>query len=159
MKFFFYFVLLNFIHLQSFAQGPAPASNPMTAPGASGISVNDHTLFWENSLVIDYNEIYFSNDSASVANLNSGARIYNGYPSTVYNSALLNVYGSLEYNTKYYWCVVEHNASGSTQSPLWYFTSMVFPVFVQEYQFDNDLEGWEIIGPYGFNNWYWSNTS
>ncbi len=159
MKIIYSIVIVVIFVTQPFAQNPDPAFNPMTANGANGISLNGHTLYWSNPLNAVYNEVYFSDDSAAVANLSPGVRIYNGYPLTLYSSALLNVYGTLDYNTKYYWRVVEHNASGSTPTPIWDFNSMVFPVFTAEYQFDSDLEGWEIIGPYGYNNWYWSNTS
>ena len=32
-------------------------------------------------------------------------------------------------------------------------------LFCYENNFNTDSEGWEIFGPYGFNNWYWSNSS
>ena len=101
---FLYFVIFSFICFCTnlFAQGPGPATQPMTASGAIGISLYGHTLIWLNPQNVDYNEVYFSDDSTLVANLDPSVRIYNGYPSTVFNSALLNVYGSLIYNTKYY---------------------------------------------------------
>jgi hypothetical protein len=159
MKNFISFFIITFIPFLAFAQSPEPAFDPMTAPGSIGISLSGHILFWENPLNVDYNEVYFSDDSALVANLNPAVRIYDGSPSTVYSSASLNVFGSLTWNTKYYWRIVEYNTSGSTSSPIWYFTSMASPVFLYQNNFDSDSEGWEIFGPYGFNNWYWSNTS
>ncbi len=36
---------------------------------------------------------------------------------------------------------------------------MASPGFLYENYFTLNAEGWEIFGPYGFNNWYWSNTS
>jgi len=131
----------------------------MTAPGAIGISLFGHTLIWTNPINVDYNEVYFSPDSSLVANLDPSVRIYNGYPSTVYSSALLNIYGPLDYNTKYHWRVVEYNTSGNTPSPVWYFTAKASPVFGYEHFFNSGLEGWQIIGPSGLNNWYWQNTS
>ena len=145
--------------ITSFAQSPGPASNPMTAPGAIGISLGGHSLIWENPLNVNYNEVYFSEDSALVTNLDPGVRIYNGFPSTVFDSALLDIYGPLTYNTKYYWRVVEYNSSGNTASPLWHFKSKASAVFLYENFFDLGSEGWEIFGPFGFDNWYWSNTS
>jgi hypothetical protein len=138
------------------AQNPDPAFNPMTAPGAIGIDNYEHTLFWENPSGVQYNESYFSSDSSLVANMDTSVRIQNGYPFTVFNSVIIT---SLLQNTKYFWRVVEYNASGNSSSPVWYFYTQPFPAFMVEYQFDSDLEGWEIIGPLGFNNWHWLNSS
>ena len=91
--------------------------------------------------------------------MNPSVRIYNGYPSTVFNAAPLNVYGSLSYNTKYFWRIVEHNSFGSTPSPVWYFKSISPSVFAYDYFFDSSLQGWQRIGPNGINNWRWQNSS
>ena len=95
-------------------------------------------------------------DSVLVANRDTSARIQNGYPSTVFNTVTLP---SLTENTKYFWSVIEYNASGNSSSPVWYFYSQPIPAFLYEYYFNSNFEGWEIVGPLGFNNWYWSNTS
>ena len=138
------------------AQNPAPAFNPMTAPGAIGIDRTEHTLFWENPSSVQYNECYFSSDSLSVANLDTTLRIQNGYPSTVFNSIIIN---TLSQNTRYYWRVVEYNASGNSTSPLWYFNSQPPEVFDQEFHFDTDLDGWQFFGPLGSYNWSWWNSA
>jgi hypothetical protein len=137
------------------AQVPQPAFNPMTAPGAFGIT-SGHLLYWQNPSNVQYNECYFSTDSVLVANQNPSVRIQNGYPSTVYESVAL---ASITDNTKYFWKVVEYNASGNSSSPVWYFKSQPFPSFLIEYEFSSDFESWEILGPMGFDNWYWWNTS
>ncbi|MCW8812431.1 MAG: T9SS type A sorting domain-containing protein [Chlorobium sp.] len=138
------------------AQVPNPAFNPMTAPGAIGIDNSEHTLFWENPSGLQYNECYFSTDSALVANMDTSVRIQNGHPSTVFNSVSVT---SLLQNTKYFWCVVEYSVSGNSSSPVWYFYTQPFPAFMLEYQFDSDFEGWEVKGPLGLNNWHWLNSS
>jgi hypothetical protein len=138
------------------SQVPNPAFNPMTAPGANGIDWSDHILFWENPSDVQFNECYFSTDSTLVAIMDTSVRIQNGYPSTVFNSVSIP---SLSQNTKYFWCVVEYNASGNSLAPVWYFNSMPMPMFYTEYQFDSDLDGWEAIGPLGSINWHWFNTS
>jgi len=138
------------------AQVPQPALNPMTAPGAIGIDNSEHTLFWENPSGVQYNECYFSTDSSLVADLDTTVRIQNGYPSTIDNSVTIS---SFSENTKYFWSVVEYNASGNSSSPVWYFYSQPPPLFVYESYFENDLEGWEIAGPLGFNNWHWLNST
>ena len=138
------------------AQNPDPAFNPMTAPGAKGIDWSDHILFWANPSGVQYNECYFSSDSAFVANLDTSVRIQNGYPSTVFN--LVSV-ASLLQNTKYFWRIVEYNASGNSSSPVWDFYTQPPATFLFEYHFDNDFEGWQKAGPLGYNNWHWVNDS
>ena len=150
------FIPIIFYSITLLAQNPAPAFNPMTAPGAFGIDRTEHTLFWENPSGVLYNECYFGSDSVLVANLDTTVRIQNGYPSTVFNSVTIN---SLMQNTKYYWRVVEYNASGNSVSPLWYFNSQPPEVFDQEFHFDTDLDGWQFFGPLGSYNWSWSNSS
>ncbi len=111
-------LLLTFLFSSAvlFAQNPDPAFNPMTAPGAIGIDWDYlHTLFWVNPSGVQYNECYFSSDSVLVANLDSAARIHNGYPSNVNSEVSLN---SLVQNTRYYWRIVEYNSSGNSLSPL-----------------------------------------
>jgi hypothetical protein len=151
------FVVYIFVaSVATLAQAPGSAFNPMTAPGAIGIDWSEHTLIWENPSNVQYNECYFSSDSSLVANMDTTVRIQNGYPSTVSNSIIVN---SLSQNTRYFWSIVEYNASGNSSSPVWYFNTQPAPAFFNEYQFDSDLEGWEIFGPLGFNNWYWSNSA
>lgn len=159
MKTFFFLIVYGILCELTLAQNPVPASEPMTASGSIGIALYGHSLIWSNPTNVDYNEVYFSDDSILVSNLDPSVRIYNGYPSTVFNSASLNVYGSLAYNTKYFWRIVEHNTSGSTPSSVWYFKSRSPSAFAYEHFFDSDLEGWQVIGPNGFNNWYWQNSS
>jgi hypothetical protein len=150
------FISVFVYSIELLAQIPGPAFNPMTAPGAIGIDSDEHTLFWENPSNVLYNEFYFSSDSSLVANLDTTVRIQNGYPSTVFNSVTIT---SLSQNTRYYWNIVEYNASGYSSSSVWYFNTHPFPSFLIKYQFDSNLEGWEIFGPMGFNNWHWWNTS
>jgi len=150
------YLLFFILSVQSFAQVPAPAYNPMTAPGASGINYFSHTLFWQNPGGVIFNECYFSTDSVLVANLDPSARILNGHPSTVYNSLDVN---ALEENTKYFWRIVEYNSSGSTPSPVWYFTTVPYPIFLHEFTFNNDWDGWTFKGPLGIQNWFWSNSA
>ncbi len=149
-------ISICFYTVSSFAQTPDPAFNPMTAPGAIGISWSEHNLIWENPTNILFNECYLSTDSSLVANKDTTVRIQNGYPSTVFNSVTLT---SLSQNMRYYWSIVEYNASGNSEPPVWYFNTQPAPAFFIDYQFDSDLEGWEIFGPLGFNNWSWWNTS
>ena len=139
----------------SFAQVPDPPFNPMTAPGAIGISTLIHTLYWQNPEGVTYNEAYLSDDSSLVANSDTSVRVKNGFPSTVYTSFNVNEFGTLSPNTKYYWKVLEYNSSGSSISPVWNFTSFKMFWFDEYYTFNSDFQGWQILGPQGLNNWYW----
>ena len=152
----------TFIILCSFtlsAQGPGSAFNPATAPGAKGIHWTDHILYWENPSGTIYNEVYFSQDSSAVANLDTNVRVQNGFPSTIYNSFPLSSYGNLLINAMYYWRVTEHGSSGSSDSPVWHFTSQPSPIYTYEYNFTSGFDGWVIKGPLGLNNWFRPNTS
>ena len=148
-----------FITTMTIAQVPDPPYNPMTSPGARGISILIHTLYWQNPSGVLYNEVYFSDDSASVANNDTSARVKNGFPDTTFSSYPLNEYGPLNGNTKYFWKVVEYNLNGASISPLWYFKSFAITYFEYQCSFDNGFEGWQFFGPLGINNWFWSNTS
>ena len=153
-----FFIILNSVF--NFAQVPDPAYNPMTAPGASGISTLIHTLYWQNPEGVTYNEVYFSDDSALVANSDTSVRVLNGYPSTIYSSQNINGFGPFNIYKKYFWKVIEYNSSGSSISPLWDFTS--FAILLPNdsyYSFNSGFEGWQILGPQGINNWYWSNST
>jgi hypothetical protein len=122
-------LILSFLFLylsSASAQLPGEPFNPMTAPGAKGISNTQHILFWQNPVNVLYNEIYFSSDSMLVANQDTSVRVKNGSPSTIYSSYSLSEFGLLMSNTKYFWKVVEYNSSGASISPLWYFIHMVF---------------------------------
>jgi len=143
----------------AFTQVPNPPYNPMTAPGASGISTQIHTLYWHNPEGVTYNEVYFNEDSSLVANSDTSVRVKNGFPSTAFTLYNVNEYGTLNPNTKYFWKVVENNSSGPSVSPLWNFTS--FTILLSDYycSFNTGFEGWEILGPQGLNNWYWSNST
>jgi hypothetical protein len=138
------------------AQNPDPAFNPMTAPGASGINTNSHTLFWKNPSGILYNECYFSYDSILVAAMDPSVKIQSGYPSTVYDSLTVT---SLLANNSYFWRVLEFNVSGSKPSPVWQFRTQPAAVFSYEYHFNSGLEGFTFAGPAGAPNWHWYNSS
>ena len=158
MKKIFLFSIL--ISVQIFSQVLDPAYNPMTAPGASVISTLIHTLYWHNPENIIYNEVYFSEDSALVANSDTSVLVKNGYPSTVFSAHNINGFGPFNIYTKYYWKVIEYNSSGQSISPLWDFTSFAIFLPTNYYcSFNTGFEGWQILGPQGLSNWYWLNSS
>ena len=142
----------------SYSQVPDAAYNPMTANGAKGISISNHILYWQNPSGVTYNEVYFSSDSLLVFNSDASARVKNGSPSTIFNNYSLSEYGQLT-ESKYFWKVVEYNSNGASVSPVWYFYRFGIMYYNYEFTFDNNLNGWQAIGPLGQNNWSWSNTN
>ena len=146
------------LSIQLFAQVPDPPFNPITAPGARGISRLIHTLYWQNPNNVVYNEVYFSSDSVLVANLDVSVKVKNGYPDSIFSSYSVSELGYLTEN-KYFWRVIEYNAEGLSTSPLWYFKTFIQPEFEYHYNFDTGLDNWEILGPLGLNNWYWTNST
>ncbi|MDY0083335.1 MAG: T9SS type A sorting domain-containing protein [Ignavibacteriaceae bacterium] len=141
-----------------YSQVPDAAYNPMTANGAKGISTSNHILYWQNPSGVTYNEVYFSSDSLLVFNSDASVRVKNGSPSTVFNSYSVSEYGQLT-ESKYFWKVVEYNSNGASVSPVWYFYRFEIMYYNYEYTFNNNLDGWQAIGPLGQNNWSWSNTN
>ncbi len=141
-----------------YSQVPDAAYNPMTADDAKGISISNHILYWENPSNVTYNIVYFSSDSLLVFNSDASVLVKNGSPSTVFNSYSVSEYGQLT-ESKYFWKVVEYNSNGASVSPVWYFYTFEIMYYNYEFAFDNNLDGWQAIGPLGQNNWSWSNTN
>ena len=149
-----FFILLSFLFLSAAipAQVPDLPSNPMTADGARHVSrVNNQysafKLFWENPSNVTYNDIYFSQDSNLVINMDSSALVAGGYDSLiVFDSLSL---GYLNPHSKYYWRVVEHNSSGFTTGPIWYFISQSYDVNFWTDYFEGDLSNYTVIEPMG----------
>jgi len=156
---FLCFFLLLLVSTPTFSQGPGEPYNPMTANGANGITIAVHSLNWKNPSSTVYNKIYFSSDSSLVISLDPSVLIYNGFPSTVYASAPLNIVGYLDYFKKYYWKVVEYNSIGYTIGATWRFTTIYQASQPLNETFSNGLQNWQKVGPNGFNNWSISNTS
>ena len=149
-----------------FSQQPGEAYYPETANGAQNIHSVGHSLSWRNPDSTVYNIIYFSEDSILVASLDPTAILFNGSPSTVYETVYLNQVEPLDWLTKYYWRVVEFYGTINIQSPIWTFTTRVnfncdFEVFIDD--FENGLTNWTISNdggncvweifspPYGYN--------
>ena len=147
--------------INNFAQGPGEPFHPMTAPGARGISIHLHILFWENPAGTIYNEVYFSDDPALVSAMDPSVKILDGYPSTVFDSVSLNLYGQLEYYKAYYWKVVEYDSLSFSPSPTWNFTSRynpTSPIFFFD-NFEDGLLNWTITNEGGDCIWDLFNLS
>ena len=114
--------------IQLFSQAPDPAFNPMTANGARHISYYNgqwaHILYWQNPTNVIYNDVYISQDSNLVINLDPSVKVLSGIDSSkVFSSLSLEVLGVIDLHTKYYWRVVEYNSNGFTAGTVWYFIS------------------------------------
>lgn len=158
--------LCALLSIQMLGQGPGEPFNPMTAHSARGIRTYNHILYWENPVSVIYNKVYFSVDSTSVANLNPSSIIFDGYPTNSISELSLGSLGGLEVFKKYFWRVVEFDASISTLGPIWNFKTNFDPTGCV--LFDDDFENisnewiitndggtciWELVSR--FNNNYW----
>ena len=129
----------------TYAQEPGRPFYPETAKGASNVPFNYHSLRWQNPGSTIYNEIYISFDSSLVTNLDSSALYVSGYPSTVYDSILVNQL--TYYPTRYFWCVVEYNTVGFTKGDTWYYTTTSSDLdYVKADDFSFGLGRWAIGG-------------
>ncbi len=84
------------LSIQLFAQVPDPPFNPMTANGARHISYYNgqwaHILYWQNPTNLIYNDVYISQDSNLVINLDPSVKVLSGIDSTkVFSSLSLEV--------------------------------------------------------------------
>jgi hypothetical protein len=150
------FFLLLLFSTQTFSQGPGEPYFPETANGAKNIHATGHRLLWENPDSTIYNKIYFSSDSILVAQMNSNVLLYDGSPNIVYDSIYLNLIEPLEWNTKYFWRVVEYYQYGSVEGPVWNFRTMPYPLCDYEEFFDdfeNGLGNWTVTNDGGDCVW------
>ena len=90
-----------------FAQVPDPPYNPMTANGARHITYYNgqwaHILYWQNPTNLIYNDVYISQDSNLVINLDPSVKVLSGIDSSkAFNSLSLEVLGVIDVHTKYY---------------------------------------------------------
>lgn len=156
-------ICVLFLGSINLAQIPSEPFHPMTANGARHIyAINNqsfsHILYWKNNSDVLYNEVYFSSDSALVANLNPSVKVLSGADSNiVYNSMPLSLIGTLNIHTKYYWRVVQFNSFGSTAGPVWHFISQGSGYNFWEDNFSSGLANYT-IQPQGAN-WSISNTN
>jgi hypothetical protein len=151
LKFFLLLFLLSIICIKtSFAQEPGEPFNPETAYGANYIHATGHRLLWQNPDSTIYNIIYFSEDSSLVAQLDSSVVLYDGTPTTVYDTIYLTSVEPIGWNKKYYWRIVEFYNFGSMEGPIWSFQTMENPICEYEVFFD-DFES-------GLNNWIVTNN-
>jgi hypothetical protein len=93
-------------------QPPDPAGNPGPTDGAVDVAVNAD-LSWTAGYYADSHNVYFG------TNPTPGAGEFMGNQgSTSFDP------GSLAYDTTYYWSIEEVNTVGTTQGPVWSFTTV-----------------------------------
>jgi hypothetical protein len=134
----------------SFAtEGALGSPNPTN--GAVDISQTS-ILTWVPGVFADTHEIYFGTDKDAVKNADSSSPEYKGsgnLGSESYDP------GQLEWNTTYYWRIVEvnnANADSPWTSPLWSFTTGNFLV-VDDFESYNDLDPTDPESNRIFNSW------
>jgi hypothetical protein len=115
--------------------GPGAATNPSPANGATGVSVNLASLSWTNPAGVTGTEVIFN-----------GATVYSGAPTTTYN-----IPGTLAFNTTYTWRVRSIDGTGTSNGPVWSFTTAQNPNLAICDDFSSF--NWTIIGPLGLTNW------
>jgi probable HAF family extracellular repeat protein len=94
-----------------------PPSNPSPADEANEVGVNP-VLYWGGCSQQTSYDLYFSTVQADVFAKNASALIADDAP-----SANMHTPGLLSYNTTYYWRVVSNHLAGSTDGPVWSFTT------------------------------------
>ncbi len=146
---FYSLILLILLSTNSYSQVSGEPFHPETANGANYIHATGHRLLWENPDSTVYNIIYFSSDSTLVAEMDSTALLYNGSPSTAYDTIYLSPVEPLDWYKKYYWRIVEFYNSSSVTGPVWQFKTMQNPI-CDYFNFYDDFES-------GLSNWTVSN--
>ncbi len=117
------------------AGGPGAPTNPNPANLATGVAITLANLTWANPAGTTGNEVIFN-----------GTTIYTGGPVTT-----VAVPGPLAYNTNYQWRVRTIDGTGTTNGPIWSFTTMQNPSMA----ICDDFAAWNwtIYGPLGLTNW------
>lgn len=113
-----YITLFCFLFTVIILPQSGTAYHPMTANGAKNLTSWAVPLKWVNPSGVFSNDIYISFDSAKVAQLDSSVKYSKQAPLT--DTIIFRTDQSV---ARYFWRVVEHYNSGSTASPIWYFTT------------------------------------
>jgi hypothetical protein len=135
-----------FIYELKYIGPPCPvgsAANPNPADGTVNTPLTLAQLTWTNPTGAGSalrNEVFFGTNPGSMTMIHSGSL-----------ASSVNVPGQLNYNTKYYWKVIEQNDTCSGISNLWSFTTVPNPVFVICDHFEAFY--WMPVGPLGLTNW------
>ena len=107
--------------------GPGFPTNPSPANNATAVDIATHPyISWTNPATgVVYNKVYFSTNLNEVNTFSPNALVLNGSPSTVHTS--YNNAANLQYNTDYFWRVIEQGTPDSTTGPVWRFKTALAP--------------------------------
>jgi hypothetical protein len=101
-------------------------SNPSPLDGVTDVSINLAQLTWQNGGSTNNNELYFGTDPANLPLVQSGSLATNWNISSL----------PLDYNTNYYWYVVENGDTCIVTGPTWSFKTEPDPGLILSW-FDN----------------------
>jgi hypothetical protein len=125
-----------------------PATNPSPANNATNVPITLSQLTWTNGANAVTNELYFGTDLGNLQLVQSGSL-----------ATSWNVAGPLQYNTTYYWKVVEIGATCNAYATIWQFTTEDDPAVLFNEPFPN-LNNWTLIsGSSGGSNWSINSSS
>jgi hypothetical protein len=125
--------------------GPVTPSNPVPADNADKVLI-DAVLYFDLGANTTSYDLYYSNDSLNVLNLNPSVKVV--------NNAAVSAPGTFSYDppalmsskTRYFWRVVAKNGTLTENSPLWKFrTQMVITTFPYTQGFEDSTvfyPGW-----------------
>ncbi len=124
-------------------------ANPNPADHQTNVPLNLSELSWTNGAGANTNELYFGTNPSALTLVQSG---------TLANS--WSVTGvTFVFGTTYYWRVVEIGDTCNTNGPLWSFTTVQDPNYVEYCESFNNLSNWTIVGPAGMTNWTANNSA
>jgi hypothetical protein len=95
---------------------PAAVSTPTPTSGLNGVARNQDISWAAGARATSY-RVYFSTVQADVASKAAGALQVPDITTTTWDTGLLGI------NTAYYWRVVSINEAGTTDGPVWVFTT------------------------------------
>lgn len=147
MKQFFFAAITILLFVSDILPQPGPAFHPMTANGAKVLYLlNPYgiPLKWKNPQGTTSNEVYIDYDSSKVAQLDPSVKFNQQNP----------LVDQIQFDpgfvfSRFFWRVVEKNASGSSAGPVWSFFMKGDP-WVEQTDFD-DFE-------FGLSRWVISNN-
>ncbi len=133
MKKFFtaFFVVIVLLSPCSVLCAISDADQPIPLNGATSVSVDISELTWINGKGTVTNELYFGSDSSNLTLVKSG---------TLSTSYKLN--RPLDYNSTYYWKVIEIDETGSTTGILWSFRTEMNPTGTTVNFYPQDVDMW-----------------
>lgn len=97
---------------ESASEPPAAAAGPNPADGAIGVPMNNTVLSWTPGLLASSHNVYFGINPAP-----GSTEFQSNVAASIFTP------GELAANTTYYWAIDGVNSAGTTQGPVWSFTT------------------------------------